>query len=273
MYLPWMSFPLGTERKSGFLFPSFGHTTRSGLQIAVPYYWNIAPHDGPHVRAGLLRRARPRCRRRVPLPHRDTRKARFRSTTCRDDQRNRRLAPSLQARPRGRAAARHPLHRGCAERERHQLFRGFRAGPGRHERRLPRALRAAAAIATSTGCSQPKRRTSRRSTASSRLERRIEPYSRLPRLLASSDFGWGPAQQLRYGFDSELVNFHRSIGVTGWRLDAMPQRAARLRRRPDTSCARALRGATLSTSSTITQAGSGRLALAHPADREPRYRA
>ena len=43
IYLPWLSFPLGTERKSGFLFPSIGHSTRSGLQFAVPYYWNIAP--------------------------------------------------------------------------------------------------------------------------------------------------------------------------------------------------------------------------------------
>ena len=44
MYLPWMSFPLGTQRKSGFLFPSLGHSQRSGVQLVVPYYWNIAPN-------------------------------------------------------------------------------------------------------------------------------------------------------------------------------------------------------------------------------------
>jgi LPS-assembly protein len=44
MYLPWMSFPLGSERKSGFLFPTPGHSSRSGLSVTVPYYWNIAPN-------------------------------------------------------------------------------------------------------------------------------------------------------------------------------------------------------------------------------------
>ena len=44
MYLPWVSFPLSSERKSGFLFPSIGNTSTSGLQLAVPYYWNIAPN-------------------------------------------------------------------------------------------------------------------------------------------------------------------------------------------------------------------------------------
>ena len=44
MYLPWLSFPLGGERKSGFLFPTVGNTSSSGLQLALPYYWNIAPN-------------------------------------------------------------------------------------------------------------------------------------------------------------------------------------------------------------------------------------
>ena len=43
LYLPWLSFPLSSERKSGFLFPSVGNTSTSGAQLAVPYYWNIAP--------------------------------------------------------------------------------------------------------------------------------------------------------------------------------------------------------------------------------------
>ncbi|HYK99584.1 MAG TPA: LPS assembly protein LptD [Steroidobacteraceae bacterium] len=44
LYLPWVSFPLSSERKSGFLFPSVGSTSNSGFQLAVPYYWNIAPN-------------------------------------------------------------------------------------------------------------------------------------------------------------------------------------------------------------------------------------
>lgn len=45
-YFPAVSFPLNDDRKSGFLAPSFGNSDRSGQEIKVPYYWNIAPnHD------------------------------------------------------------------------------------------------------------------------------------------------------------------------------------------------------------------------------------
>jgi LPS-assembly protein len=41
---PRLSFPLTDERKSGWLPPSIGLDSKSGLQLAVPYYWNIAPN-------------------------------------------------------------------------------------------------------------------------------------------------------------------------------------------------------------------------------------
>ena len=41
---PYLAFSLGNERKSGFLTPSFGVTSRSGVDLMVPFYWNIA-HD------------------------------------------------------------------------------------------------------------------------------------------------------------------------------------------------------------------------------------
>ena len=44
LYSPWISFPVGDERKSGFLFPTFGSSSRTGTQVAVPWYWNIAPN-------------------------------------------------------------------------------------------------------------------------------------------------------------------------------------------------------------------------------------
>jgi LPS-assembly protein len=41
-YTPWISFPVGDQRKSGLLFPTIGSGSRTGTQIAVPYYWNLA---------------------------------------------------------------------------------------------------------------------------------------------------------------------------------------------------------------------------------------
>lgn len=42
--LPIFAFPLGDERKSGFLPPTLSINSRSGLDVVVPYYWNIAPN-------------------------------------------------------------------------------------------------------------------------------------------------------------------------------------------------------------------------------------
>ena len=41
---PVLSFPLTDARKSGWLPPSIELDSKSGLQLAVPYYWNIAPN-------------------------------------------------------------------------------------------------------------------------------------------------------------------------------------------------------------------------------------
>lgn len=42
-YMPYLSFPLNDERKSGFLTSSFGHSDETGVDIQTPYYWNISP--------------------------------------------------------------------------------------------------------------------------------------------------------------------------------------------------------------------------------------
>jgi LPS-assembly protein len=44
LYTPFISFPVGNERKTGFLFPTPGTSTQSGTSLSVPWYWNIAPN-------------------------------------------------------------------------------------------------------------------------------------------------------------------------------------------------------------------------------------
>ncbi|HET8870510.1 MAG TPA: LPS-assembly protein LptD [Aquabacterium sp.] len=41
---PVLTFPLNDQRKSGWLPPSFDFDNRSGFELSVPYYWNIAPN-------------------------------------------------------------------------------------------------------------------------------------------------------------------------------------------------------------------------------------
>jgi LPS-assembly protein len=53
-YTPYISFPLGDERKSGLLFPSFGHSGSNGFDLEVPYYFNLAPNYDLTLTPGLL---------------------------------------------------------------------------------------------------------------------------------------------------------------------------------------------------------------------------
>ena len=42
--IPAISFPLSDKRKSGLLPPTIGVGADSGLELTLPYYWNIAPN-------------------------------------------------------------------------------------------------------------------------------------------------------------------------------------------------------------------------------------
>jgi len=44
LYTPWLDFSLNNERKTGVLAPTLGITERSGIDITVPYYLNLAPN-------------------------------------------------------------------------------------------------------------------------------------------------------------------------------------------------------------------------------------
>lgn len=55
--LPVLSFPLTDDRKSGWLPPTVGLDSRSGFELGVPYYWNIAPNrDATFTPTVLTRR-------------------------------------------------------------------------------------------------------------------------------------------------------------------------------------------------------------------------
>ena len=55
--LPWMTFPLEKGRKTGFLAPGYTQSTRSGLELSTPFYWNISP-DRRDAHAAVPQQAR-----------------------------------------------------------------------------------------------------------------------------------------------------------------------------------------------------------------------
>jgi len=44
LYVPYFSFPINAERKSGFLTPDISSRDRTGFDLTVPYYLNLAPN-------------------------------------------------------------------------------------------------------------------------------------------------------------------------------------------------------------------------------------
>ncbi|HEY2628048.1 MAG TPA: LPS-assembly protein LptD [Usitatibacter sp.] len=54
LYAPFMTFALDNKRKSGFLAPTFGTSGQSGFEVALPYYWNIAPNMDATITPKLL---------------------------------------------------------------------------------------------------------------------------------------------------------------------------------------------------------------------------
>lgn len=54
MYTPFFSFPLDNRRKTGFLYPTVGHSSTSGYEFGIPFYWNIAPNYDATITPDVL---------------------------------------------------------------------------------------------------------------------------------------------------------------------------------------------------------------------------
>jgi LPS-assembly protein len=44
LYTPYLRFPIDDRRSSGFLWPEFTNSSQNGLDLATPYYFNLAPN-------------------------------------------------------------------------------------------------------------------------------------------------------------------------------------------------------------------------------------
>lgn len=218
LYLPYLSFPLGSERKTGFLFPNLGHTTRSGAQLTVPWYWNIAPNLDATLQPTWY------SRRGFDLSG-ETRWLLQRQSGLLDFN----LLPSDDIANRDRHRL-HIEHRAdFADNWRVRLdaedvsdaeyFEDFAQGP---EGTSIAFLERIAQISYRNEFWRLRAEFQQFQTIDRDLPLSDRPYARVPRLLASGAWNFGRNGLLSYGFDSEIVNFERNVGVTGWRADVAP---------------------------------------------------
>jgi LPS-assembly protein len=240
LYLPWLSFPLSGERKSGFLYPTIGNNSRSGASLSIPYYWNIEPN------ADLTFEPIEYSRRGVDLGG----ETRYMNSSDRGTFTWNYLPyDSVYNAGRSRMKLVNTLelpgnYRFSIDAESvsdTHYFEDFAQGT---EGTSTAFIQQRAALTYRDEHWRVDGEVQHYRTIDYTLPEFERPYAHLPRLAVNADFGWGESEQLHYGFDSEVVNFYRSVTpvetvngqqtdvclalqpspcLNGWRLDVMPQ--------------------------------------------------
>ncbi len=223
LYTPVISFPVGDARKSGFLFPSFGNSDKSGFELGVPYYFNLAPNYDLTLTPFLMSRRG----FGLGLDYRYlTEKSRGKFGTDYlpgDDLANRdRRLSTLEHRT--DFSDRLRLAADLADASDSRYFEDFGLGPdGTSITFLDRQVHLAW---LGDGWRLDSRVQDYQviDTAVDPLER---PYSRLPQVAFTGL--WPMPAGFEASLDAETVWFDRDSGVTGLRADAMPRVAWGLR--------------------------------------------
>jgi len=224
LYAPSISFPVGAARKSGFLFPSFGTSNKSGFEFGAPYYFNIAPNYDLTLAPQLL------ARRGTGL------EGQFRYLTARSFSRlGGRILPSdnLAGRDRGLASLWHQtdfsdrlrLSASFEQASDSRYFEDFGLGP---DGTSVTFLERHANLAWLGHGWRFDGRVQDYQTIDVSVDPASRPYSRLPQLAFTGAWpllGGG----LTSSVDAEAAWFDRDTGTTGLRVDLMPRLAWPLR--------------------------------------------
>jgi len=216
-YAPYFSFPLTDARKSGVLTPEIGSTGRSGNELRVPYYWNIAPNYDATFTPRLL-----------------TDRGLQIGTEFRYLSRNSFGTALVEYLPNDSKFGDDRLTVGF---DHQTLFQnGWRNRIDFREVSDNQYFEDLGGSLSASSITHLNRsllfdyygdrwtflgRIQDYQTIDDAIAAADEPYQRVPQFSAQ---GYWPDQLLglNVGFDSELVYFDRDVGVTGWRLNAAP---------------------------------------------------
>jgi LPS-assembly protein len=218
LYAPFISFPVGVERKSGFLFPTFGTSTSSGTALGVPWYWNIAPnYDATllptyYSRRGL--RLDTEFRYLTPAGHGDVT-----ADYLPDDLRFGGSRNLVRWVDQSDFSDHWRLNVDAANVSDNRWFEDFGLGP---EATSITYLDRIANLSYLSDDWFASLRTQNFQTIDTTIADADRPYTLLPQLavralLPEQPFG------LSFALDGEFSNFYRNAGTTGMRLDVEPQ--------------------------------------------------
>ncbi|MBI3576310.1 MAG: LPS assembly protein LptD [Gammaproteobacteria bacterium] len=216
-YIPRASFSISDKRKSGFLTPSFGYASQNGIDVSAPYYLNLAPnYDAtitPHIMGvrGLQLQNEFRY-----LTQQSTGKVELD------------ILPDDLVRKRDRYAGKYvhvhtfsPLWsgnvdlRGVSDKD---YLNDFGTNLGTTSlTHLPQN----AEVNYRGPLWNFTARLNDYQTVDKTIPLESRPYARLPQLLLSANTPT-VSGRVQYHFSSEMVRFHRDVGVIGNRLNLLP---------------------------------------------------
>lgn len=218
LYSPILTFPISDARKTGLLTPEIGSAGRSGNELRVPWYWNIAPNYDATITPRLL------TDRGLQVG------SEFRYLTFRND-------GNLQFEYLGNDnqtnSDRHLVtfdHRTIFDNGWRNQIDFSEASDGSYFEDLGGSL----SVSSITHLDRSLvfdyygeqwtvlARLQDYQTIDDTIAPLDEPYRRLPQVRVSGDW---PSEDsgLHYGIDSEIVYFDRDEGTTGWRVDVAPR--------------------------------------------------
>jgi LPS-assembly protein len=223
LYAPYLSFPIGDARKSGVLTPEIGSAGRSGNEIRVPYYWNIAPNYDVTLTPRLL------TNRGMQL------ETQFRYLTERNEG-----VVTADYLPNDDILniARHQLHFehrtlfsnswrnqiNFAEVSDSQYYEDLGGNLSVSSiTHLNRSIRFDfySESFSLLGQAQDYQTIDNDPNDPDAIRPEDEPYRRVPQLLMNGR--WQTPLGLRFGVAAEIVNFDHDVEVTGWRVNATPK--------------------------------------------------
>jgi LPS-assembly protein len=218
LWAPYMSFPITDARKSGILTPEIGSTGRSGNELSVPYYWNMAENYDATITPRLLTDRGLQMGAEGRYLYRNTSGIALVEYLPNDNKFN--------------------DNRHMVSFDHRTLFNsGWRATVDFTEvsdNQYYEDLGGSLSISSITHLNRSARFDYYGNNWSmlamfqdyQTIDEAIlpidEPYRRLPQIRASGFWPDG-LLGLDYGIDSELVNFDRDVGDRGWRLNVAPE--------------------------------------------------
>jgi LPS-assembly protein len=217
-YLPYLSFPISDQRKSGFLIPRLGSASNRGLEVAAPYYFNLAPNYDDTLTPQFM------TKRGLQLQNQ------FRYLT-----RHSEGTFELEMLPHDRME--NGDNRAAGLYQHKHVFNTLWTGNvdlrAVSDKKYFDDFGDNLGLTTQTHLPQnagvdyrgPLWNFSARAADYQTIDRTIapadRPYARLPQINLSTNLPLSP-NHVNYFFESEAVNFERSIGVTGERLNLGP---------------------------------------------------